>query len=294
MIANAPPQNIEYLCLKSWDEILGNADLKEYLKDLIYMVRCEGHRTGFNALITGESRSGKTAAVEYGMKCLGCFDFDFETLEACGKCWNCTSTQQRSGNRDWENWCNIIPPEMVPTPIEYHYAPVDCTLLDQKSLNELTFDLEENQGMLNVIYLDEVHRLCSRNMDEKLLKPMEQFEAIWIASSAYADRDDGSGRRPLEKMLQNRFTYRITTEKPSEEELMIWLAERCDQFGIKVESPKTTLRQLAERSNRLPGMALQVVNKAYKKRNKTLTMKILDKHVFDFDDGILVEETAND
>ena len=133
--------------------------------------------------------------------------------------------------------------------------------------------------------LDEIHRLTSRHMDEQLLIPMDRYKAIWIASSAYADREDGSNRRPLEKMLQNRFTFRLTSEKPSVDDLAISLADRCQRLGILVEDPRTTLRLLAQRSNRVPGMAYQVVNKASMKRNKTLTKNLLDQHVFDFDEG---------
>ena len=67
-------------------------------------------------------------------------------------------------------------------------------------------------------------------------------------------------------------------------EMMVWLAERCEEFGIKCEAPKQTLKSLAERSNQLPGMALQVLNKAHKKRSKLLTAALVEEHVFDLDD----------
>lgn len=276
---------IEHLDVQSWSDILGNHEIKEYFWDLLINVRSTRQCQGLNALITGESRTGKTLCVKYGMKCLGCFNFNFETLDACCKCTNCTSTQSRGGNRNWENWCHFVDAEKEPTSIEYFFAPVDCTILDKQSLAQLVYDLEENEGNLNVVYLDEIHRLTSRNMDEQLLKPIEDFTAIWIASSAYANKEDGSRRKPLEKMLQNRFTHRLTTQKPTEKELAIWLGERCEQFGVTVESPRTTLPKLARRSNRVTGMALQVLSKAYQKRDKVLTTKLLDDHIFDFDEG---------
>lgn len=273
---------------RSWDDILGNKQLKEYCKDLVHAIRVEGVRNnliGFNTIVSGESRTGKTQSISFTMQCIGCFNLNFETLEPCGKCLSCTTKQYRSGNRGWENWSSILPPEDAPTPIEYHYAPVDCTTLDKEKMSRLVYDLEANEGALNIIYLDEIHRLTSRNMDEQLLIPMEKFNAIWLASSAYADRNDGSNRRPLEKMLLNRFTNRLTTEKPSAIELLIWLADRCELLGIKVKDPQATLSELVQRSNRVVGMAQQVIDKVSKKREKVLTRKVLDQHVFDFDEG---------
>ncbi len=66
--------------------------------------------------------------------------------------------------------------------------------------------------------------------------------------------------------------------------MTVWLAERCEEFGIKCETPKQTLKSLAERCNQLPGMALQVLNKAHKKRSKLLTVEVVESHVFDLDD----------
>ncbi len=282
------PQSLDSLDINRWEQILGNVALIEFCKDLVWAVRVKGVRTGlkdFNAIISGLSRTGKSMCIRFTMKCIGCFDLNFETLVPCGRCMSCKTKQYRSGNRGWENWCSILSPEDAPTPIEYHYAPVDCTTLDKDKLARLVFDLEANEDSLNIVYLDEIHRLTSRNMDEQLLIPMESYEAIWIASSAYADRSDGSNRKPLEKMLLNRFTHRLTTQKPSVDELVIWLAERCERLGVTVEDPRTTLGLIAQRSDRIPGLAQQVVDKVSKKRDKTLTRKILDQHVFDFDDG---------
>ena len=272
---------------QSWDDILGNRTIREYFKDMIYNVRVVGRWADLNALVIGAPRTGKSASILYGMKCLGCFNLNFETLDACGTCASCQGKQYKYGNREWEHWCSILSDDEAPTPIEFHYAPVDCTTLDVEGIKKLTIDLEANEHILNVIYLDEIHRLCSRNMDEKLLIPMDKFPAIWIASSAYADRKDGSSGRPLEKMLQNRFTYRLPTEKPTDQELAIWTARQCKRIGITVEDPKSTLNLLAQRCDRIPGMAIAVLRKAFNKREKILTRKLLDEHVFDFDDGVI-------
>ena len=120
-------------------------------------------------------------------------------------------------------------------------------------------------------------------MDERLLKPLEDFPAIWIASSAYVKRA-GDDDQTLEKMFQNRFTFRIATQLPGLDQLVIWLAERCNEWEIKVETPEVTLSRLAERCHQNPGMALQVLNKAHKRRSKTLTSAMVEEHTFDFDE----------
>ena len=131
--------------------------------------------------------------------------------------------------------------------------------------------------------LDEVHRLSRRFLDEQLLRPLEEFPAIWLASSAcingFADRD-----KQLSQMFHNRFSYRLTTEKPSIQQLVDWLAERCDEWGIAVENVEPTLNRLAVRSQQVVGMALQVLNKAHKTRHKLLTPALVEEHVFDLNE----------
>lgn len=95
-------------------------------------------------------------------------------------------------------------------------------------------------------------------MDERLLKPLEDFPAIWIASSANV-KSNGDDRHRLDKMFQNRFTFRITTELSDLDQLVIWLAERDHEWGIRVELPEVTLPRPAERCHQVPGMAPQVL-----------------------------------
>ncbi len=63
-----------------------------------------------------------------------------------------------------------------------------------------------------------------------------------------------------------------------------WLAERCHEWGIRVEMPEATLPRLAERCHQVPGMALHVLNKAHKRRSKLLTQAMVEEHTFDFDE----------
>ena len=121
-------------------------------------------------------------------------------------------------------------------------------------------------------------------MDERLLKPIEMYPAIWLASSASIEKEGENDDQKIDKMFQNRFSYRIKTQRPNTREMMLWLVARCKQFGIMVEEAEATLPRLVERSNHSPGMALQVLNKAHKKRKPLLTMKMVEDHIFDFDE----------
>lgn len=276
-------KDIERWIPERWDQIVGNRVLKEYFWDMIWCVRKDGHRSGFNLLATGPSRTGKTSAVTFGIKCLGCLNFDFSTMNPCGTCKSCTLNHHLYGNDGWENIVDFLDEHEVPTPVRYHYHPVDCTRLTEADLEAKLAKIRVCNEDLRIIYLDEVHRLSRRFMDERLLKPLEDFPAIWIASSAYVKRDGDSGQ-PLDKMFQNRFTFRITTELPDLDTLVLWLAKRCHEWGIRVEVPETTLPLLAERCHQIPGMALQVLNKAHKRRNKVLTLASVEEHVFDLEE----------
>lgn len=267
-----------------WDQIVGNKQLKEYFWDMIWCIRKEGHVSGFNALITGPSRGGKTSTVAFGLKCIGCLKFDFETMNPCGDCSNCNLNHHLYGNAGWENYIDVCDQDEVRTPVRYHYMPLDCSRLNETQIEDCILKIRINDENLRIITLDEVHRLARRSMDERLLKPAEDFPAIWIAMSANVKKEDDDDLKKLEKMFQNRFTYRINTQKPTVNEMMVWLAERCEEFGLQCEAPKLTLKSLAERSNQLPGMALQVLNKAHKKRSKLLTAELVESHVFDLDD----------
>lgn len=276
--------DIERWIPERWDQVVGNQSLKEYFQNMIWCVRKEGHRSGFNMLVEGESRTGKTSTIRLGLKSFGCLNLDFETLNPCNRCMNCRDKIYRYGTGGWENFMSLFAEEESTTPFSYFFLPLDCSSLTDSDLQEAFNEVKEGEPYQRVVYLDECHRLASRSMDEKLLKPLEDIPAIWIASSAYVKKEKVNDTTKLDKMFQNRFTYRLRTEKPSVEELAIWLAERCEEWGIECECPQKTLTALAQRSCQNPGLALQVLNRAHKSRNHLLSMKLLDQHIFDLDD----------
>lgn len=285
-------KNIEGWSASRWDQIVANQNVKEYWWDTIHCIRQEGHRSGFNMLLTGDSRGGKTSSIALGIKALGCFNLDLDTFNPCGHCANCKAKVGQYGNDGWENWVDVFEDEeTVKKAVRFLYLPVDCTRLTEAEIDKVIGKVRVDDGNIKIVYLDEVHRLVRRGLDEQLLKPLESYEAIWIASSAYVKKqdrensnEDGRRQNSLEIMFQNRFTFRLETQKPTVDEMVFWLAERCEEWGISVEALESTLGRLAERSRCVPGMALQVVNKAHKRRSKLLTRQLVDEHVFNFDD----------
>lgn len=276
--------DLERFSPERWDQIIGNQAIKEYFWDMIYGVRKEGHRSGYNALISGGSRGGKTSGIGFGIKCMLCCNFDLDTMNPCHRCANCTAKFHLYGTGGWHNHVDFCDEELNPTPVHVHFMPLDCTSLTSSDIDACLGEIRVDDGVLRIVYLDEVHRLAPRGLDERFLKPLEDYKAIWIASSAIIKKDDNEDSSKLEKMFQNRFTYRLQTQKPQVRKMIHWMAERCHECSIKVEAPETTLKLLAERSERVPGMALQVLNKAHKSRSKLLTRSLVEDHVFDLDD----------
>src|SRR4051812_27839148 len=111
--------DIERWIPERWDQIGGNRKLKRYFLDMIWCIRLEGHRSGFNLIVEGPSRTGKTSTISFGIKCLGCLNLDFATMNACGVCHNCTMKTHLYGNDGWENYVDFLPEGEIRTPLKY-------------------------------------------------------------------------------------------------------------------------------------------------------------------------------
>jgi hypothetical protein len=94
---------------------------------------------------------------------------------------------------------------------------------------------------------------------------------MWIVTTAVTGG--------LDAMFKRRFV-RLETQRPSIDELSLWLAGRCGEFGIEVDYP-LTIERLAERSNGVPGGALQVLARAAIKRPRRLTRQLVEDHIFE-------------
>lgn len=260
-----------------WSDFAGNSQIKEYWKETLTKMKLQKVYRGDNALMIGESGSGKTSTTEYGLKCLGCLNFNSPSLDACGECEACKDLYHRYGHGDWRYFINWIEGE-ARTPIRLDTLIVDCPNLTLAELANILHSLQDGDNFLQVVVLDEIQTLVSKNMDEKLLLAMEQYPATWIAMSACLE--DQPKRKKLEQMLINRFTYILPTEKPTMEEFMTWCVDRCIEFGIAVDTPADTLELLATRTERVMRRARQVLVRAQNSLDKVLTQGLVQKHFF--------------
>jgi len=246
-----------------FSEFVGNSRLISYFQN--------GISTGCgigNTLITGPSRSGKTAFVKFFIRACFCCHRDPATGDPCGRCQTCTD--DIGTNECWGifSYCD---PDQEHRPVDLHYVPIDCPRTTEKELRSTLDDLRDTSGV-RIVYLDEVHRLVHRNMDEMLLKIMEERNFVWIASSA--------STTGLERMFLNRFPIKRRTNLPGTEELAIFITHRCRAWQIDWDEP-STLTRLAERSHHTPGLALQVLVAAAAEPDRLLTGELVEEHEFE-------------
>lgn len=259
----------------NWDQITGNRALKKSLQSLIRNVRFEGNCERYGIFAYGQSRAGKTSTIQYGIRCLLCDRLDPVTFDACGECSNCRCNTQLYGDC---GFVNFVTPEGASEPsFSYFFVPIDCSRITESELENVLCDLQGNSGRLVIIYLDEFHRLGRRRMDERLLTAMDKYDAIWLASSAITNE--------IDQMVMNRFDEQIEAELPKAEELATFLAERCKAAGVWCPgNPMETLTKLAKRARLIPGLALNVIRKACRSEDRTLTLEMVNKHTFVIDE----------
>lgn len=258
---NALQSDIQRWLPKRWADIAGNEKLVHYLRDgLLNRVRKSDACSG-NLFVTGDSRSGKTAMMSQFIRSAVCQKLDPDTLDPCdGTCEACRQNPIRYGLRGlFAQWADS----------RIFFAPVDCTEISVSELQEVMQEMNGWEG-IRIVYLDEVHGLVRRGMDEMLLKPLDQCKFLWLASSAITDG--------LHPMFLRRFIMRSTI-RPNVEELSIWLAHRCNEFAITWDD-SSTLIALAERSDRTPGLALQVLAVAGDMPGRTLSRELVEEHIF--------------
>jgi replication-associated recombination protein RarA len=246
-----------------WRDCIGNKTLIKMLRDIIRQIRFDKIDLAKRLFVSGPSRSGKTATIKLFIKALLCERLDPMTLDPCGSCRSCLQQVERYGERGVETYL---------AESRFHYVPIDCTkVTGAKELIELLRELRDYDGT-RVVYLDEIHRLQQRCLDEQLLKPVDELGFIWIASSAQTEA--------LDEAFLNRFT-KVKTELPSQEELALWLADRCIDFDIRNESE--ALIRLTTRSDRIAGIALQALEQASLDRQTGLTLELVEGWTRDFD-----------
>ena len=262
--------DIERWYPQKWDQVVGNRKLVEHYKRAL---RDLGDGTvtvkGPSTLILGPSNSGKTGLTKLFVQSLMCQNRDPVTLNPCGA-------------KDCK-WCEFNTTRRLLTNLEtfhangiIHFVPVDCMRVRPDELDERVKDIEWCEGV-GVVYLDEVHGLHRPGspLERKLLIPIRNTSLTWIASSTTMG--------DLVPEFLNRFPDKIKTELPTRDELVEWLADRCESWNIEWDDA-ATLVLLAQRANRIPGLALQVLVQADMRTPRCVTRKLVEEHVFYFEE----------
>lgn len=248
---------------RRFGDIVGNEEMLQYFQEGI-------QSNGFiaNTLITGPSRSGKTATVKMFVKSLLCARRDPLSGSACGTCSLC---EQNLGTLEHIGLYAYADEAANSRPMPINYKPIDCPDITEAALREELKEMRDFDG-LRIVYLDEIHRLAHRSLDELLLKRMEERNFVWIASSATT--------KGLERMFINRFPVKLRTTLPSRRDLATFLATRCKEWQLDWDEPKTIIR-LVERCNQVAGLALHVLARAAVSPKRTVTIEMVESHMFD-------------
>lgn len=265
---NQPP-DILRLPLNSWNQVLGNYRSKRKLQQLVRRIRSQVRITGqipdanrLCLLLTGASRSGKTAMVKLFVRSLSCQALNEETLDPCNR--TCSPCRQRAEQFGLQGIDAAIAVEDARK--EVHFSVVDCTKIHTpEQLREHLIGVNDWQDGLRIYYFDEVHRLVNRQMDEMLLKEVEEKNFLWIFSTAKPQN--------LEDMFVNRL-IKLETELPTSAEMEQWLCDRCDEWGINWQ-PEAILR-VVEKSNQIVGTALHALALAAIDPDEGLTLDLVE------------------
>lgn len=255
-----------------WEDFIGNYRLIRHFKKLLKKIRRmvgDGGIIDLNQLcflLTGDSRSGKTAMVKFLVRCIVCRELDEGTLNPCpGTCPACSQRPAQCGLSGLNSTLlayDADGTEVVPV----HFAVIDCTLVQTpEQLRSHLVAMSDTYDGIRVFYFDEVHRLVRNSMDEMLLKAVEDKQAVWFFSTAKP--------KGLEDMFQNRL-LKLATEPPNADEMAAWLFDRCTEWGIPFEDE--AIVRVVEKSNRVVGTALHALALASIDDDTGLTLDLVE------------------
>ena len=224
-------------------DIVGNYKLKKLFGTLLKRKKEFGQK-GFpreyntSILISGPSRSGKTATVKNFVRCLFCKYPDIEKQKPCGKCEGCQLSLLGEQNTGVFGDIGL-----------FEYCPVDCSRHPTTATleHDLYIDVLE-KTVPRVNYLDEVHFLARRGNADFILKAVEERTALWILSTARLEE--------MDEMLEKR-SLNLSTEPPSIDELASWTVERFREFGLTPNSEE--IFDMSERNQFNPGVILKEI-----------------------------------
>lgn len=187
-----------------------------------------------------------------GIKSLLCQNRTQE-LNPCGKCENCkTLSEERHAHTGCFAHLNES---------RYQFKMIDCERTDREELLRLHTEVNLDDPH-TIIYLDEVAALGRRGLEPLLLKPLDESNAVWLASAVSVRWKKKNGEKKpnpnrLSFAMQSRFGLRVGTSLPSEAELQDWIKNRCQEWSIKIIDEGTSIPRIMKRSRRRVGFVIQ-------------------------------------
>jgi len=217
------PREIERWRPKTWDQIVGNNRVKNVMRSL-YL----SHGRGANAAVVGHTGTAKSASVNFTIEMLTCESFSPTAIGPCYKCRNCKQIDCRGGNHaNFVNMRNDVGGNELP-------------LLHIYRINASRTSAQEVFGILDdcryyndptLIYVDEAQYLRKFELDERILVDMDLENITWVIATSKPALLDGAFLR--------RMGGPIPTELPSQEELGMFILDRCTEFQIAYDKPET-------------------------------------------------------
>jgi len=248
-----------------WHEIAGNSDLINMFWDFIVNSPC-------NTLVTGSKRTGKTRTIILGIMALVCVR-RVNGVDPCGKCDACRSVASGDSHMGLHQAIEGN---------KYCYIRKDCNKWTAQEIRNFREEISFND-VPTIVHLDEVAALGLDGRDELLVTAVDEWDCIWFASATTVKKKKKKGIRKckgLTPTLRARFTRKISTNLPTNEELTNWILQRCEEWKITVEQPKNTIPKLIKRSGSRVGHVKQPIVMAATK-GRLLTLE--DVQGFDFD-----------
>ena len=178
----------------------------------------------------------------------------------CGSCEKCQGVDTRFSE------CGLF---VALGEVVRNYHVIDCCNATFEDLTDTIIQLREFGS--HIVVLDEAHGLRRRQMDFKLLEPIEKYpNTTWIASTAYPQL--------LDPMFLRRFSVRVQTQKPTVEECEAFVTERCEAWSIATEAGACNL--LSYRSEQNVSEVIRVLATSALMKNRQLSLELIKEFPF--------------
>lgn len=265
-------REIERWSPSTWEHIAGNSDI-------VRTLRAFARNSPSNLLVTGPWRSGKTRTIKHGIKSILCVHRS-DDLEPCGKCQSC-----RAVDSPLESHTGLF---SALDGSNFNFVQVDCQSVSADTLKSLHQEVRWD-NVNTIVYLDEISALGRRGLDTLLLKPIDEWPCIWMASAKSVATKSWTGKRSkvegLSEEVRNRFAIKLGTAVPGPAELSTWIKRRCQEWQVLIENEKETIALLIKRACNLIGHVKQpiVAAASHGTSLETRILKLNDVRSFSFE-----------